>query len=257
MHSHAGRGNEGRTSGAVVWALFMLMEITHGKCQMNTCYLPIPGSGWKIMRHWKKYIPILISFMIMAGPFISNVRAEFYKYVDKNGKTRYVDDLSKIPEEYLDDDDDIRTYQERKDFVKKEDGKEFSAMQWKETPVRIINNRILVPVKIGVRGTEVRTVLLLDTGASLTALHRNVIKRLPIREFHHGKARIASGQVIDSQIAKLDYIQVGPYKKKYLYAGVIDYMGPRDSYQGLLGMNFLGEFKYQIDVQRQVIKWQQ
>jgi len=37
-------------------------------------------------------------FLLVCLP--SDLRSEFYKYVDKEGRTFYVDNLSKIPEEY-------------------------------------------------------------------------------------------------------------------------------------------------------------
>ena len=43
-------------------------------------------------------LPAIAGCLLLAPP----VFAEFYKYVDKNGVTRFVDDLSKIPPEYQD-----------------------------------------------------------------------------------------------------------------------------------------------------------
>ena len=46
----------------------------------------------------RSWLPVLAGCLLLALP----VSAEFYKYVDKNGVTRFVDDLSKIPPEYQD-----------------------------------------------------------------------------------------------------------------------------------------------------------
>ena len=44
----------------------------------------------------------------------AQVRAEFYKYIDKDGKIFYVDDLSKVPPEYQ---DQIKVYKEKYDHL--------------------------------------------------------------------------------------------------------------------------------------------
>ena len=35
----------------------------------------------------------------------------------------------------------------------------------------------------------------------------------------------------------------------------MQYSGTRTDYDGLLGMEFLGNFRYQIDMQNEVIRW--
>ena len=42
------------------------------------------------------------------------VRSEFFRYVDKDGKVHYVDDLSRIPPEYR---DDLKVYKEVYDHL--------------------------------------------------------------------------------------------------------------------------------------------
>jgi hypothetical protein len=58
------------------------------------------------------FIDIIFFFLILLYPL--NLQAEFYKYVDKEGRTFYVDDLSRVPPEYL---DQVNVYKEKYDHL--------------------------------------------------------------------------------------------------------------------------------------------
>ena len=46
----------------------------------------------------------IFGLFVLIGLLIpSQVRSEFFRYVDKDGKVHYVDDMSRIPPEYRDD----------------------------------------------------------------------------------------------------------------------------------------------------------
>lgn len=124
-----------------------------------------------------------------------------------------------------------------------------------ETKVMIDGNQVLVPVTLCYGGNEVEARLLLDTGASIILLHRNVADQLGIKNAQSFDFMVAGGKTIKTDVTKLDYASVGPHRKEDIYAGIIEHQGPEVSHQGLLGMNFLKGLEYRIDFKRKVLIW--
>ena len=124
-----------------------------------------------------------------------------------------------------------------------------------ETKVIIKANQVIVPARVGFRGQEVVTYLLLDTGASTIVLNTKVAKQLNVRSVRPGFARLADGSSIRVYAVDLDYIVVGPKRIANLKANLVDQRGKAEPFDGLLGMNFLREVNYHVDFKRQVISW--
>ena len=220
----------------------------------------------------KRWLLLLFLCLILLSCLLPlEVHSEFYRYVDKSGKTIFVDDPSKIPPEYR---EDTKSYKEKYDDLsiservrmlekekkeleefRKEEIEKAKAYVSRETKVVVQGNQVLVPVVLGYEEREVEVMLLLDTGASIIALHREVADKLRIRNLQRGWARGAEGTEIATEIAMLGHVKVGPHRRENLMAGIIDFKGAPVAYQGLLGMNFLRGLEYDIDFEEQRIVW--
>ena len=221
--------------------------------------------------------------------------AAFYKYVDRDGKIYFVDDIYKIPDEYrqkvkvynekydqLSDAEKIRAlekerakieYQEmeyqRQTDVRLQEIRELEAQEQRrkteaarekllqKTQTRLIidGNQLLVPVTLVNGGVETETHLLLDTGASQIVLFRSFAQQLNIASLNKGRAQVAGGQIIQVETGRIGRFVVGPHEMQNARVIILEHEGQSLKYSGLLGMNFLKSVQYTIDYQNQVIHW--
>lgn len=169
--------------------------------------------------------------------------ADFFQYTDQDGTVIMVDDEGKIPEKY----------RKKTKITKSEPytGK-------KVTSVMVKGNQVFVPVRLNYRSASVDAWLLLDTGATTTLISADIADRLGIKTANagHGLARIADGSVVETSHIRIDAMAAGP---KVKFNTLVTFMKSRAAtlgYDGLLGMNFLRDFRYHIDLNNQTIEWQ-
>ncbi len=224
--------------------------------------------------------------------FPAFLSAEFYKYVDENGKSFYVDDISKVPAQYQ---NQLKKYEEKADVlsakekraIEQQKEKEQQQRQWRRqqalirerkrlamqrqnsvpskpladysassnyTKVVISNGQVLVPVKFSYKGTRSTATLLLDTGANKTLIHKDVGDQLGLDGGKKVGIQVVGGAVIPGRHILVDTMEVGPHKQKGIRVIMIDEPG-RGMHQGLLGMDFLMGKKFHVDYDRQRLVW--
>jgi len=235
----------------------------------------------------------LLSFLcgVLLVVQATNGHCEFYEFIDKNGVKTFTDKKKRIPPSKKKDiqvhkgryDDlsaeerkarlkadqekrmELRKKQEenRQRYepdklireIKEAEIKRKKQLETKNTPVTISNNQILVPVTIGYLNKTVQTTLLLDTGANRTVLHTDVADRLKVSTGRKGSVEVAGGGTVPVEFLEVKFIQVGSKYVPSPIVTVMDYSGSASPFNGLLGLDFLKNFKYEIDYENSLIIW--
>ena len=197
--------------------------------------------------------------------------AEIFKYRDESGQLTFVDDKSKIPPQFLDAAVKINesptapavenVYAEHNRPLQQvvAEQQEITRnpvdLKHHQTAVRILGNRVLVPAKVAMGNRVANLNLLLDTGATVTVLHRKSLVALDLPSGKRYNARVAGGGVVSSEKILFRHIDIGPFRESRPFAMVIDPQGPTLPFDGMLGMDFLRTHPYTIDYDKELITW--
>jgi tetratricopeptide (TPR) repeat protein len=124
-----------------------------------------------------------------------------------------------------------------------------------QTPVVIAGNQVLVPVTFSYRGRSTRATLLLDTGASITSISGDMAAQLGVEpaDTNPTLALVADGRTVRAHWFAADSLAVGPKAISPLRVGIMP--GNLPGVDGLLGMDFLKNVRYQVNFNRNVIEW--
>jgi sRNA-binding carbon storage regulator CsrA len=181
-----------------------------------------------------------------AGSQIHDVPLEeavdFYQFTDDEGVIHFVDSAEKIPAHYR-----------SKTIVRKDIP---SARQ--TTKVAIIDDNIHVPVLFKNGNKTEKAIMILDTGSATTCISEELAARLGIDLATARKTTttLADGSTVDIHVAKIDSVSVGFRVKAPLEVSILHFVGDKEVHDGLLGLDFLGDFQYQLDLQNGLIRWQ-
>lgn len=220
-----------------------------------------------------------ILLIIISQFFVITAHAEIYRYIDDNGRPVFVDNLGSVPAQFrqafIDEQEqsDEETDYDNEQYVDHNSAETTDwDLRWQElvvdsepdntqhtsrtTPVKIIRNQVIVPVKIRLKRKEVELNLLLDTGASITLLHQQGIERLNVVKTRSRRAKVADGSIVAIEVAKMTELTVGPISLQNIPVAILENKSRRLQFDGLLGTDVLRHHPYNIDFDNQQIVWQ-
>lgn len=196
----------------------------------------------------------ILSIIALCVIFISRPvwAGTFYLCIDKAGSEIIVD--SPVEGHTC---TPLGTFEEKKET--QSENKTAVSPDDKITKIIVKGNQVLVPVTI-VHGTdEVDIHLLLDTGATKTAIHTDVADRLYINlsGAKKTKGEIVGGGIIEVNVFRMDSVKIGPKAFKNQDILIVPYEGSAAAqFDGLLGMDILGKISYKLDLEKQLIYWE-
>lgn len=173
--------------------------------------------------------------------------ADIYRWVDEKGVVYFTDNLHNIPQEYRQSATHIKAKEPPSD---------------QHPPKAPPLNRAAVPLQKKGAVVLVQAILnektqgqfVVDTGASFTMISRATAKELAIEldpKLPTMPFQTANG-VVHAPLIRLDSIEVGGLEVRNLTAAVHDVF-PEPSISGLLGLNFLSNFRLDIDTEGSVL----
>jgi clan AA aspartic protease (TIGR02281 family) len=186
---------------------------------------------------------VTVAFWLVYAPVVA---ADFYRWVDEKGIVHFTDNVHNIPEN-------------RRGTARRIQGSEDTARQ---PPPAAAPTKASIPFEkhgsVVIVGATLNgktpVKLVLDTGASFTMISSATAKQLDIDASQNARTmpfQTANG-MIQAPLINLDSISVAGLELKNLTAAVHDAM-PDPAVAGLLGLNFLTNFRMDIDTDKGVV----
>ena len=170
--------------------------------------------------------------------------AEYYRWVDQNGVVHFTDNMHNIPEKQRGTADRIQA----KGSPKAAEPAQRSEATKASIPFEKQGQVVVIEAMLNGKS---RAKLVVDTGATYTMISAATAKELDIDPGRSQRTlpfQTANG-VIQAPLASLESINVGGVEIRDLIAAIHD-IAPNSQVAGLLGLNFLSNFRMDIDTQK-------
>src|SRR3989338_2818306 len=173
--------------------------------------------------------------------------ADILRWTDEKGVVHFTDNLHNIPEKFRSSVTRIKA----KESPRSPEAAKPILFDKASVPFQKKGTVVVVPATINEKAT-VRFVV--DTGASYTMISQATAKELDIdlEKKHPSVPFQTANGTIQAPLVSLSSIDVGGLHVKDLTAAVHD-VSPDPSISGLLGLNFLSNFRMDIDTQNGVL----
>jgi len=170
--------------------------------------------------------------------------AEYYRWVDQNGVVHFTDNMHNIPEKQRGNAGRIQAQESPKAAESANRGAATKATVAFEKQGQVVVIEAMLNGKTPVK-------LVVDTGATYTMISAATAKELDIDPSGNERRlpiQTANG-MIQAPLTSLESINVGGVEMKNLTAVIHDVL-PNSQVAGLLGLNFLSNFRMDIDTQK-------
>jgi aspartyl protease family protein len=191
-----------------------------------------------------RFYSISIALVVLTFSPPSLSAADLFRWVDERGVVHFTDNPHNIPEKH-------------KNSATRIQARETPPSQ--QPPKPIFLDKATIPLQrkgqvVIVQGTvneKATANFVVDTGASYTMISRSMAKQLDLdmeKKLPTVPFQTANG-VIQAPLVTLESIDIGGMQVKDLTAAVHDVF-PDPNITGLLGLNFLGNFRMDIDTEK-------
>jgi hypothetical protein len=207
------------------------------------------------------FVFILLFLLVFHSAF--SFGGELYKWKDEEGIVHMTDSLSQVPSQYRNQVEkktlEMTTDRDTKpDFQKSATGKKSDRAEGNlkhfEVPYQAFegtSRRIIIPVTLN---ESVTAHLLLDTGSPGLMISPELASRLGFLNEQNGGLQIMTGGIGGSTpaiLAVVDTARVGDASSEFLPATITKI--PSDEFEGLVGMDFIANYRISIDSNDEVI----
>ena len=192
------------------------------------------------------YVVFIAAMLYLSSPATSSA-ADILRWVDERGVVHYTDNLHNIPEKFRAN----ATRTKMPDTPRSQEASKPVSFDKASVPFQKRGAVVIVPATLNEKAAA-RFVV--DTGASYTMISQATAKELEIdleKKLPTIPFQTANG-IIQAPLVNLSSIDVGGLQVKDLTAAVHDVF-PDASISGLLGLNFLSNFRMDIDTQNGVL----
>ena len=195
----------------------------------------------------KRGYVLFIAALLFFALTVTSPAADILRWVDEKGVVHFTDNLHNIPEKFR---GNITRIKARETPMSPEASKPIS-FDKASVPFQKRGTVVIIPATINEKAAAK---LVVDTGASYTMISQATAKELEIdleKKLPTIPFQTANG-IIQAPLVTLSSIDVGGLQVKDLTAAVHDAF-PDPGISGLLGLNFLSNFRMDIDTQNGVL----
>jgi len=221
----------------------------NGRCA-NTFVVPVKNKvkNHGMIRIGVNGLPALRSLLgiCLLGVFffVDVAHATLFSWKDEKGQLHVTDNAMNIPPQFRQENGRVKTFSSKPAPVFSEKTRPVQKKEFQIPLMAGSENHFFVEVVINGRG---KARLLLDTGASMITLSQNAASRLGLNYMDAPKITFSTaGGMVEMPLIALDSVAVEGASAS-LVETAINPMDMGQDIDGLLGMSFLSNFKFEID----------